>query len=320
MADKSKKPKRGQSAARIAELEAQVAALTAERDSSRFATEVGNVLVTAATAGIVSAPMPVSSLLQMIVETAEQVLGARASSLLLVDPSKTHLTFEVTTGPVAEEVKKLMVPMGSGIAGLVAASGQPMAVAEAQQSKAHLKDIGDRVGFLPETILCVPLYYRDEVIGVLEVMDKIPIHPPGPSEAEGKILPPAPSEAEREADLRDLQTVARPVSFTQKDIATLSAFANQAAVAIELSRTAENIARLTGELLKSVHGESSRAAAGLRERIESLAGSLTGAEDYQRALAIAALVHEIADNGETATESCLKILRALADCLPRTRR
>jgi sigma-B regulation protein RsbU (phosphoserine phosphatase) len=61
----------------------------------------------------------------MIVETAARVISARAGSLFLIDAEKQELTFEVALGEKAQQVKELRVPMGDGIAGLVAAMGQP---------------------------------------------------------------------------------------------------------------------------------------------------------------------------------------------------
>ena len=76
--------------------------------------------------------------------------------------------------------------------------------------------------YTPESILCVPLLYNDGVIGVLELLDK-----------EG-----APS-------------------FSQADMDALFLFANLAAVAIEQSRTQENLSALFAEILGSLSGSAS---------------------------------------------------------------
>ena len=99
------------------------------------------------------------------------------------------------------------MPLGHGIAGGVALSGLPLAVTAAGTDSRWAKDIGERVGYVPDSIICVPLFYEDRVIGALELLDKVG----------------APS-------------------FTPADLNTLSLFAHQAAVTIEQSRT-----RLLGE-------------------------------------------------------------------------
>ena len=167
-------------------------------------------------AGTIASPVTHARLLQLIVETAADVIGARAGALFLVDEAHNELTFEVAIGPKAAEVKRIRVPHGQGVAGLVAASGQPMAIADAGSDPRHASDIAQQIGYYPETILCVPLFYGDRLTGVLELLDK-----------DG-----APA-------------------FSAADMNTLGLFANQAAVAIEQSRTHRNLAALLAELLRT---------------------------------------------------------------------
>lgn len=151
-------------------------------------------------AATIATPTKHARLLESIVQTAAQVIAARAAALFLLDRETGELVFEVALGGKAEEVKKFRVPMGHGIAGLVAATGQPIAVSNAEQDARRAADIASAVNYVPHTILCVPLYYDGEVIGVLELLDK-----------EGG------------------------ASFTGADIELLGLFANQASAAIELS-------------------------------------------------------------------------------------
>jgi GAF domain-containing protein len=104
------------------------------------------------------------------------------------------------------------VPLGEGIAGLVALTGQPMAVADAGNDPRHALRIAQQLGYLPSSLLCTPLLFGDEVVGVLELMDK------------------------QGAD-----------SFDTLDIETLGLFAQLAAVAIEQSRTRDTLALLLRE-------------------------------------------------------------------------
>src|SRR5439155_15449252 len=105
------------------------------------------------------------------------------------------------------------------ITGLVAATGQPMAIADAQADPRHATDIAQRIGYSPKSILCVPLIYKDEVVGVFELLDK-----------------------------------ESAASFSPSDIATLGLIANHAGVAVEQSRTLQNLSALIAEVLHLVRG------------------------------------------------------------------
>ena len=98
----------------------------------RFAEELRDALTLAAAAGEVSAPVSHSRLLEMIVKTAASVIPSRAAALFLIDGEGEELIFQVALGPEAERVKNLRVPLGHGVAGLVAVSGQPMAISDAK--------------------------------------------------------------------------------------------------------------------------------------------------------------------------------------------
>jgi GAF domain-containing protein len=246
-------------------------------EDERFAEEVRGVLVLAAAAGTIASPVTHARLLQLIVETAADVIGARAGALFLVDEAHDELTFEVAIGPKAAEVKSVRVPLGQGVAGLVAVSGQPMAIADAGRDPRHASDIAQQIGYYPETILCVPLFYGDRLTGVLELLDK-----------DG-----APA-------------------FSAADMNTLGLFANQAAVAIEQSRTHRNLAALLAELLRMPDAEETT----MSDRARQFASRIE-AEDAAagQALDLAALVQEIAWFGEQERETCRTMLRAFADYL-----
>jgi GAF domain-containing protein len=196
----------------------------ADRDV-QFAARLRETLATAASAGRIGSQVSRAALLEMIVTTAVHVLRATAGALLLVDEETEELVFEVAVGGEAETVKTIRVPLGHGVAGLVAMTGQPMAVADAQSDAAAAQDIAEQVGYRPSSILCVPLFYGDRILGVLELLDK----------QDGSSFAPADTEA-------------------------LGLFANQAAVAIEQSRLQESIVALVEDAMRG-NGEAQREAA-----------------------------------------------------------
>jgi GAF domain-containing protein len=247
----------------------------------QLAARLRDALEKAAAARTIAAPAGTSELLKRIVETAAGVISARAAALFLVNETTRDLRFEVALGERAEAVREIRVPLGYGIAGGVAISGQPMAVSNVQQDERWAAEIGERVGYLPDSILCVPLFYEDAVIGVLELLDK-----------EG-----APS-------------------FDDGDIATLSLFASQAAVAIGQARARESTEALVAAILRSSVADGSSES--VEEDIRAFSGSLEGDEAFRRSLRLAELVHEIGRQGERELEACERILDSFAAYL-RTR-
>jgi GAF domain-containing protein len=245
-----------------------------------FTQELRDALGMAAMVGTIASPVSHSRLLEMIVETAADVIRANAASLFLIDERTNELVFEVALGQKAEAVKRFRVPVGHGIAGLVALSGQPIAVSDAQNDPRQASDISRSIGYTPNSILCVPLFYHDRIIGVLELLDK-----------EG---------AE---------------SFSAHDMDSLGLFANLAGVAIEQSRSHQSLAALVCELLMSTGGLSDRRREGLQEATGAFAEGMQEHPGYRRALELAHLVQEIVHQGDGESTACRTILEGFAEYL-----
>ncbi len=247
------------------------------QDEAQLAADLRAALGTSTAATALTAPVALSQLLHMIVNTAAHVLAARGGSLLLVDEARQELTFEVSTADDLSTLQHIRIPLGQGIAGLVAVTGQPMAVEDAQQDPRHAAEIAAMTGYHPRSLLCVPLPYNDSVIGVLELLDK--------EGAEG---------------------------FDANDLHALSLFARQAAVAIELSRTHRNLSALLRELLQSLGDGPSSESGHLVERVGALLDELQVEPTFLRVVELAELVRDVAGAGEAEANLCLAVLRDVA--------
>lgn len=268
-----------QAQAALARQAAEIEQLRAQLADEQFGRELREVFALATTAGTIAAPTAHGQILTSLVETAADVIGAHSAALFMIDDQAGELVFEVALGPKADEAMKHRVPLGQGIAGLVAMSGQPMAVSGAESDPRQASDIAARIGYLPRSILCVPLVYGDQVIGVLEMLDKVG----------------APS-------------------FSPRDMELLGLFANQAAVGIEMSRTVQSLPALIGEVLHVLDDQSEDPRVQqLREDAQALARRIEADPTYRQALEMARLVQEISRESEHAGRHCLTILRSFAE-------
>jgi len=249
----------------------------------QFARELRAALTLASVANTVAAPVTHDRLLEIIVETAAQVISARAGSLLLLDESSHELVFEVALGGKAEEVEKFRVPVGHGIAGLVALTGQPIAVSDAESDPRQASDIAGKIGYHPSSLLCVPLYYGDRVTGVLELLDK-----------EGA------------------------ATFTPRDMELLGRFAELAGVAIAQSSAQQRGAAVIERVVQSSTASPERRRE-LLDAAESLTHSQHGAVDaYGEALEVARLVHDIVSRGPAASRAVQTLLQGFVQYLDAT--
>ena len=111
-------------------------------------------------------------LLQSIVDTARAAFGAAACSIALLNDDETELTFRVAAGVGAEAVVGMTIPAGSGIAGWAVVSGQPITIADVTQDPRFASDVAERTGYVPASIMAMPLDTEGRTFGVIEVLDR----------------------------------------------------------------------------------------------------------------------------------------------------
>ena len=111
-------------------------------------------------------------LLNEIMRWVEAELDVEAASLLLLDERTKRLRFEVALGEKGDDVKDFTLALGEGIVGKVAQTGEPLIVNSAEDDPRSHPDIAEAINYPVHTVLCVPMFLRGEVIGVIEVMNK----------------------------------------------------------------------------------------------------------------------------------------------------
>ncbi|MCA0455842.1 MAG: GAF domain-containing protein [Chloroflexi bacterium] len=117
-----------------------------------------------------SSELNVENLLELITESAANILNAEAGSLLLTDENSDSLEFRVATGESGKKLIGRKFPKNRGLAGEVATTGKTVIVNDAANDP---RWGGEATGaFSTTAVLAVPLLAQGKVIGVLEVLNK----------------------------------------------------------------------------------------------------------------------------------------------------
>jgi adenylate cyclase len=111
-------------------------------------------------------------LLEVVMENATQVMKAEASSVLLLDENERELIFRIALGEKREKVKKIRLKVGKGIAGWVAKTGKAMIINDVKKEPRFNQSVDKKTGFKTRAILCVPLFSKEKMIGVIQVINK----------------------------------------------------------------------------------------------------------------------------------------------------
>ena len=158
-----------------------------------------------------------AAVLRSIVEATVELFDAEAASIALYDRAADRLVFRVAAGTHGQGVVGVSIAPHEGVAGYVFSTGQPMAIADVAADPRFGAETAQRTGYVPRSLLAVPLVDDDDSLGVLEILDR-----------------------------RDA------AGFGLREVELASVFARQATVAIRATRLEHDTATLLREALRSL--------------------------------------------------------------------
>jgi len=223
---------------------------------------------------------PLKNAIDEILNLAARAVGSEVASILVRDGNEGGLKFLTAISDVKEELLKLHIPPGKGIAGLVFGSGQPMAVSDVSTEGSFWSEADKKTGFKTITLLATPLRTGNEMVGVLEFINRTG-DPPYP--------PFTPEEMDHAAYFAD--TLARLVD------------------AHDIAELVESIFdRSMNSIISGVEGTDDESEEELREWVNSM---VTAPEHRDMGMLWISL-REIFRRGEAERALCLELLETLA--------
>lgn len=116
----------------------------------------------------ITSAIDLETVLQQIVQMSIGLLGAKISSLMLLDEENQELVIAAAHGLSERYISKGPVKVGQSIAGRVIKEGRPIAVEDIREDPRHVySDFAREEGLC--SLLSVPLSLKDKVIGVLNI-------------------------------------------------------------------------------------------------------------------------------------------------------
>jgi serine phosphatase RsbU (regulator of sigma subunit) len=142
-----------------------------------------------------------------LLELAQDVADAQASSLMLYDPQSGLLEFAQARNDldpdIVDSLREVRLSLGEGIAGWVAQRRRSVIISDAARDSRFHHQVDDLTGYTTRSLICAPVTQGEELLGVIQVLN--PAHG----------------------------------DFTEEDLVVLESFADLASVALVRSRLLE---------------------------------------------------------------------------------
>jgi len=153
----------------------------------------------------VNSTLDINKLLGLILDTATRATRADRGTVYLLGDSNKEIWSEVAQG---EDMVQIRLPIGKGLAGYVAKTGQVVNIADAYKDSRFDRDIDRVSGYRTRNVLCMAMCNKEgKIIGVIQLLNK----------AEG--------------------------AFTRDDESFIDALSVHAAIAVENARIAREMVR-----------------------------------------------------------------------------
>ena len=183
-----------------------------------------------------------AAVLRSIVEATVILFDAEAASIALFDRTADRLVFRVAAGEHGQGVVGLSIAPHEGVAGYVFSTGQPLAIADVAADPRFGSTAAERTGYVPRSLLAVPLMDDDDSLGVLEILDR-----------------------------------RAPGGFGLREVELAGVFARQATVAIRATRLERDTALLVRDALRGlVAADDAPATDAVDELVAAATGGLAG--------------------------------------------
>lgn len=118
--------------------------------------------------------LDLNTVLRQVLELVCQALEATEGFILLLEQETQALLFAMTLTPKTAHLRGRRLSSDRSIVATVIRDGQPVRVGDVRRHSHFSADIDAVTGFETRSLICAPLTYRGQIIGVIEIVNNFP--------------------------------------------------------------------------------------------------------------------------------------------------
>jgi K+-sensing histidine kinase KdpD len=145
----------------VLELERNTRALKARMEKLHLLVEASKT---------VNSSLELDRLLVVVLEFATRTIKADRGTIYLIDAEKQELWSKIVQGSNMVEIR---LPLGKGLAGYVAKTGETVNIADAYKDPRFNPEIDHKSGYRTHNVLCMPMKDKEgEIVGAFQFLNK----------------------------------------------------------------------------------------------------------------------------------------------------
>jgi signal transduction histidine kinase len=124
-------------------------------------------------ANVLTSTLDLQDLLRRFLAELGEIFAVETSSVMLIDPDGQDIVFQAAVGSGDDILPGVRIPLTSrSIAALVADTGEPVLSNDVQSDPRWYSEIDRLTGFSTRQLICVPILRRENVCGVIEILNR----------------------------------------------------------------------------------------------------------------------------------------------------
>lgn len=120
----------------------------------------------------ITSTLDLDEVLHLAIKQVHESWDVEVASLWWLDRARQTLSVFANIGTAADILSKMEVPLGEGFVGSVAQTGKWIYSNDVANHPLHYRNVDAHTGFKTQSILCVPLIFRGQVVGALQLINK----------------------------------------------------------------------------------------------------------------------------------------------------
>lgn len=122
---------------------------------------------------VLNSTLTIDPLLRYIMDAASELVGSEGASILLYNQDSDELVFTASSTGSSESLIGQPVPLAGSIAGSILRENRAIAINDVAHDQRHYRGVDEATQFRTRSLLGVPMRMRDQVVGVLEAVNKL---------------------------------------------------------------------------------------------------------------------------------------------------